>query len=397
MRFSFWGVALAFGLGGCLGASEFADRAVEHNRAIAQASEEITLLNIVRAKYDRPIVYSQFGGVSEAFTNSVGIGTSIPFGPDAGKAYNVDVAASPEQFVSLSTAPLDDQDFYQGVMRPVQVGLIRYYVDNGWPRDLVIALTVEKLQIGAAFYRRVLAESDAACAAAPDSFACQRIADPSRIHAMPVETDGQLVFHNDPRRAELFDPFHDLVLRLIVLGLSIETVNVPHEVRLPASTAIAVDAEQIAKMTAAATSVRHEGRDIVITTYAWQPALRLAALSQTRVRVEGQGVGPAEVDLTASLRSPDSILFYLGAYARAGGPDTSVLVDAPGNERWVSVFDIGGCDDAVVTVDFDGACYGVPRGGDHVSMKVIGFLQQIIALNKRAVEPPTTGVVKTVN
>ncbi|MCC6919198.1 MAG: hypothetical protein IT548_08335 [Alphaproteobacteria bacterium] len=397
MGFRASSLVLALGLGGCLGAGEFADRAVEHNRAIAQASEEITLLNIVRAKYDRPIVYSQFGGVSEAFTNSVGIGTSIPFGPDAGKAYNADIAASPEQFVSLSTAPLDDQDFYQGVMRPVQVGLMRYYVDNGWPRDLVVALAVEKLEIGAGFYARVVAESDAACAARPAGLACQRIADPNRIHAVPEASGGQIVFHNDPRRAELFDPFHELVLRLIVLGLTIDTVNVPHEVRLPASAQIAVDADQIAKMTAASTSVRREGGDVVVTTYGWQPALRLAALGQTRVRVEGQGGGPAEVDMTASLRSPDSILFYLGAYARDGGADASILIDTPGHERWVSVFEIAGCDDAVVSVDFDGACYGIPRGGDHVSMKVIGFLQQVIALNKRAVEPPTTGVVKTVN
>lgn len=130
---------------------------------------------------------------------------------------------------------------------------------------------------------------------------------------MPEASGGQYCFHNDPRRAEaLFDPFHELVLRLIVLGLTIDTVNVPHEVRLPASAQIAVDADQIAKMTAASTSVRREGGDVVVTTYGWQPALRLAALGQTRVRVEGQGGGPAEVDMTASLRSPDFILSHPG-------------------------------------------------------------------------------------
>lgn len=385
--------ALALGLAGCLGAGEFAGRAVEHNRAIAQAADEVMLLNIVRAKYDRPIVYSQFSGVSENFSNNVGVSASIPFGGDASDFYNLDVATGPEQFASISTKPLDDKDFYQGVMRPIQVGLIRYYLDNGWPRDLVMSLTVEKVQIGEAFYRRVVAESDAACAARGGSLACERIA--SQRIAPPPPDGGHLTFYNDPRRADLFDPFHDLTLRLIVLGLTIENVNMPQTLRLPSSTMIGLSADEISKLTAMSASVRSEGHDVVVTSYAWRPALRLAGLADTKVRVEGQAGTSAEVDMTASLRSPDSILFYLGAYAR-GGADARILIDAPGNERWVSVFELGGCGNAVVQVDFDGGCYGIPRSGDHVSMKVVAFLHQVFALNKSAVEPPSTGVVQTV-
>lgn len=386
--------ALALGLTGCIGASDFADRAVEHNRAIAQAADEVMLLNIVRARYDRPIVYSQFSGVSENFSNNVGVSASLPFGGDAVDFYNVDVSTGPEQFVSLSTRPLDDKDFYQGVMSPINVGLIRYYMDNGWPRDLLIALTVEKITIGEAFYRAVVAASDAACAASSGSLACQRIAS-HRVTA-PAASGGRVVFHNDPRRADLFDPFHDLALRLIVLGLTIENVNAPQTIRLPASTMVGLSADEITKLNAMSASVKTEGNQVVVTSYAWHPALRLPGLSQSSVRIEGQaGTSSAEVDMTASLRSPDSILFYLGAYAR-GGADARVLIDAPGAERWVSVFELASCDDAVVTVDFDGACYGIPRSGDHVSMKIVAFLHQVLALNKSAVEPPSTGVVQTV-
>ncbi len=72
--------------------------------------------------------------------------------------------------------------------------------------------------------------------------------------------------------------------------------------------------------------------------------------------------------MTASLRSPESILFYLGAYVRAV--------------------------DAVVTAELDGKCFGIPAAGDHVSMKVIAFLHQVFGLNKRATEPPAPGVVR---
>jgi hypothetical protein len=385
--------ALALGLAGCIGAGEYAGRAVEHNRAIALASDQVMLLNIVRAKYDRPIVYSQFSGVSENFSTNIGIGTSIPFGGDAGDFYNLDVASGPEQIASLSTRPLDDKDFYQGVMRPIQVGLIRYYLDNGWPRDLLMALTVEKIQIGERFYRRVVAESDAACAAQPASLACERIA--ARRIAPPAVSDGRIVFHNDPRRADLFDPFHDLSLRLILLGLTIENVNMAQTLRVPASSVMALSAEEITKLTLMSANVKREGGELVVTTYAWRPALRMTGLSDTHLRIEGQAADAAEVDMTASLRSPDSILFYLGAYAR-GGADARILIDSPGRERWVSVLELGGCDDSAVAVDFENACHGIPRSGDHVSMKVIAFLHQIFALNKSAVEPPSTGVVQTV-
>ena len=77
---------------------------------------------------------------------------------------------------------LDDVDFYNGVMRPVQVGLLRYYLDNGWPRDLLLSLTLEKLEISEAFYARVVAESIAVCAAGRGGLACSRIADTSRAN-----------------------------------------------------------------------------------------------------------------------------------------------------------------------------------------------------------------------
>ena len=129
---------------------------MEHNRAIEQAADEIVLLNIVRTQHDRPVVYTQFSGVTESFSNSAGVSLSLPFGADAGSYYNAGLSAGPSQYATLSTAPLDDVDYYQGVMRPVKIGLLGYYLDNGWPADLLMALTVEKLSISEDFYARTV-------------------------------------------------------------------------------------------------------------------------------------------------------------------------------------------------------------------------------------------------
>ena len=388
---------LLLALTGCMSGSDFASRAVEHNRAIAQASDQLMLLNIVRAKYDRPIVYSQFGGVSEGFTNSFGLSLSGPFGADAASEYGAAAAAGPEQYVSLSTGPLDDVDFYQGVMRPIQIGLLAYYLDNGWPRDLLFSLAVEKLDISEAFYARVVRESDAQCAAGHAPVACARIGDPSRSNAAPRSDRGRLIFYNDPRTPDLFDPFHNLLLRLIVLGITIDGSFLTQELRVPATTVITTGAAEIQKLMLMGAKVTREGGDYVVTTSTWVPGLRLRALSDTNVRVEGDPDSGSIVDMTASLRSPDSILFYLGAYARDGGADADVMIGRPGNERFVPVFTLSGCDNAVVSVDFEDECHGIPVDAGDVSMKVMAFLHQVFGLNKKAIEPPAPGAIRTVN
>jgi len=377
--------------------ADFAGRAVEHNRAISMAADQIALLNIVRASLDRPIVYSQFQGVSEDFSNEAGLSLNIPFGADAGNFYSTNLSAGPNQYVSLTTAPLDDVDFYQGVMRPIQIGLLRYYLDNGWPRDLLLSLTVEKLEISDAFYARVVAESDAACAAGYSSVACQRIADPARQGATPISYRGRKIFTNDPRSASLFDSFHNLALRLIVLDLTIDGTYAPSTLRVPDVDVLKLDAETIGKLQSKSAKIERDGNGYVVTTYSWVPGLKLAGLGNSSVRIEGESTVTAAVDMTASLRSPDSILFYLGAYIRDDGVDATVLIGAPGNERFVPVLLVEGCDDPVVSVDLDGGCYGIPAGGGHVSMKIIAFLHQVFGLNKRAVEPPAPAVVRTVN
>lgn len=376
--------------------SDYASRAVEHNRAIAQAADEIMLLNIVRASQNRPVVYSQFSGVSENFSNSSGASIALPFGPDAASAYGLGLDIGPEQFASLSTAPLDDVDFYQGVMRPIQVGLIGYYLSNGWPPDLLLSLAVEKLTIGRDFYDRVVSRSEALCGAGHAPGACSRL-DPAipRTEAAAV-AGGSLEFVNDPRSPTLFGPYHDLALRLVVLGLTVDGTFVNRETELPASAELVTDADQLQKLNTIGARVSREGGRIKVTTSTWLPTFRLARLEDGNLKASGER-SARHVDLEISLRSPDSILFYVGVYTRPGGPDTRVLVGSAGRERYVSVLNVNDCDDAVVTVDFEGRCYGIPRDGDHMSMKVLAFLHQVFGLNKRAVDPPSIGAVKVVN
>jgi hypothetical protein len=382
---------IALSLVGCMSGEDYAERAVEHNRAIAGAADQLVLLNIVRAKLDRPVIYSQFNGVNESFSNNAGASLGVPFGPAASPAYSASFNAGPNQYASLSTNPLDDVQYYQGVMRPVQLGQLRYYLDNGWPMDLLMALAVEKLEVGIAFYRRIVAESDALCAGRNDA-ACARIA--STNGAVPTPAGEILVFTNDPRNPAAFDAFHNLALRMIVLGLTIDGTYVKSTASFPATIPVYADANLLERMSTGAANFKRNGDNYVMTTWSWVPGLRLTRLGNTKLRIEGDTTSADAIpDMTASLRSPDSIMFYLGAYVREGGADANVLI----GDGFVPVFELGSCDDAIIKVDFDGQCYGVPQGGSHVSMKVMAFLHQIFGLNKRASEPPVSGAVRVVN
>ena len=46
-------------LSGCLSGGEIADRAVEHNIAVADAANKLVLLNVVRASLRHPVIYTQ--------------------------------------------------------------------------------------------------------------------------------------------------------------------------------------------------------------------------------------------------------------------------------------------------------------------------------------------------
>ncbi len=57
---------------------------------------------------------------------------------------------------------------------------------------------------------------------------------------------------------------------------------------LPADAALTLNADEIAKLQKASATIERKGGAYEITSYAWVPGLKLAGLSDTRVRVEEQ-------------------------------------------------------------------------------------------------------------
>jgi len=135
-------------------------RAVDYNREAEQATQQALLLNIIRASQRRPM---QFTGLQSVTGTS---STSASVNAAGGTTSNQPFSAAPANTVLSSvitrsvggtgsitggptfTVPvLDTQEFYQGILTPVPLQVIDFYLQEGLPAELIFDLFVSKVVV----------------------------------------------------------------------------------------------------------------------------------------------------------------------------------------------------------------------------------------------------------
>ncbi len=237
------------------------------------------LLNVVRAANRRPIVYSRVHG---RFGELLAQRRSFGFDPRRrGRVQRVRaraLSAGPTQIASLSTAPLDDQEFYRR-HAPGAFRLLAYYLDNGWPPDLLYLLAVERIEIGRPLYQEVVERTDALCAALQGREGVCAALVPSQARRPSGFAGRRLVFRNDPGDVDALVAFHDdVMLRLQLMGLAIDSEAQTSEVRLPPRPAFSATAEQIAAFAAQGAEIRRVGDEYVIRIQGQKSGFRIGAI-----------------------------------------------------------------------------------------------------------------------
>ena len=159
---------LAQGLCACAVIDNYSGRAVDYNREAEQAQEQVLLLNIVRASLRRPMQFTSL----QSITGSANVSASVAGGttdvrqtpylsqfPNLVQSTNIGTALSRIATATASgnasmggsatfTVPvLDTQEFYQGLLAPVPLQVIDYYLQQGFPPQLLAALFVLKVEI----------------------------------------------------------------------------------------------------------------------------------------------------------------------------------------------------------------------------------------------------------
>jgi hypothetical protein len=161
----------AFACAACEYAPDMLDRTVAYNRAVANSTNEVLLLNIVRASQRSPTYYTRLEGDSSSLGVTPSSSLSLPlsngrsfetdanslasgaFSGGATKAVTslaaltsgLSLGASESNLLSLQT--LDDQKYQNGMMTPIPLKDIQAFQDTGLQRDLLFLMFLNSIQV----------------------------------------------------------------------------------------------------------------------------------------------------------------------------------------------------------------------------------------------------------
>lgn len=133
-------------------ARQIADDAAAFNDAYGQAVTGQILLNVLRSRDRLPRHYLSMTGISNAPTSSAsqsaGVG-SIPFGGATNPFAFGTIAASrsTEQRPSYAVQPFTADTLTRTAFEPTQPYVFAHYWGSGWPRDLLLLLMVERIEL----------------------------------------------------------------------------------------------------------------------------------------------------------------------------------------------------------------------------------------------------------
>jgi hypothetical protein len=123
----------------------------DYNKIFERTQNEMLLLNIVRASKRHPMYFTSFSMLRGNMSYLLGTGNlTVPFGrigTGLNGAYSIAPNASLQMNPGFDLAVLDSQEFIAGLMTPVPIEIIDYYWQQGWPKQLLLHLFIERIEI----------------------------------------------------------------------------------------------------------------------------------------------------------------------------------------------------------------------------------------------------------
>lgn len=143
------GIGMALLATGCaiLPKNNMARSTTEYNLVAERAGNEMLLLNIVRASKRRPMYFTTFSKLTGTMTYALETGgINIPFGGSEAP-YTIAPKASYSTTPLFDLGVLDTQEFTCGIMTPAPMATIEYYWSQGWPKELLLYLFVRTITV----------------------------------------------------------------------------------------------------------------------------------------------------------------------------------------------------------------------------------------------------------
>ena len=134
-------------LSGCALVDEIGDRAVTYNRQSLEAQNAGLFLNIVRASFRQPMQFTAITSVAGTSGASSTFSLSLPFGADAKRAYSASPGVGISAGETFTVNILDTQEFINGILAPIPIKTIDYYLQQQFPKAILLYLLIEKINI----------------------------------------------------------------------------------------------------------------------------------------------------------------------------------------------------------------------------------------------------------
>ena len=399
------------------GCSAFTEgRVVRTNQLVENVSNQLMLLNAVRASKQYPLYFTDFGTIRTA-SPSFSAGFAFPFGPGDPANTTFSPSFSYGNITNIDVAPLQTQEFYRGILAPIKVETLDYYLNQGWPKEMLYHLLIERIEIKKMAYGELERQAKSS----------KLLKDRSRMHALlqrrdavikkvnkcDPDTDENLSFNNYPLDECDYLKFQKFLTLLRILGLEtrsrINTIgpSIKHADASNLSNLIAVEKAGMHLQVDPKDSSRYQlskgfAYDLVLTS------------SNFKIASNDPSQGISESDtgktVTVYFRSALGVVYYLGELIRVQhadnvnerfqGAPTAAIGPNFGDEELFVVKKGAAPIDAAVEVSHEGTTYYIPQKeseGGHRSMQILTFINQIFAQNKKGENLPTTQAVQVIN
>ncbi len=133
-----WAGLLLLALAGCALGQPIAQQAVDYNHAVETAANSLLVTNILRARDEQPLHFTAMPQIRGSL--SVGLGQPGVGLPIAGSQQGLSLGLSGANSPSFDVSALDTQDFIRGLLDPLELGVLRYYFDRGYPDPMLLML-----------------------------------------------------------------------------------------------------------------------------------------------------------------------------------------------------------------------------------------------------------------
>src|SRR6266568_7985485 len=144
-------ISIAIILGGCSYAGVISRESREYNGTVEDATNILTITNVLRAKERLPLYFAALSAIRGALTQAESFSLPVPFGPGkiaTGKHFTITLAGSVTNAPGFDIATLDTQAFTSGILNPIPLAVAQFYWDrNDYPKWLLANLFISKIEV----------------------------------------------------------------------------------------------------------------------------------------------------------------------------------------------------------------------------------------------------------